>query len=91
LDFLTVLMLSDLSCLLLVNSLDLIWLHADRILKPSVQRYTSSFLRLSSKRVSLYCVKNLYLSVATETLLYALLRNRCLCHNLGDVFQQAVT
>jgi hypothetical protein len=37
------------------------------------------------------CVNNLYLFVVTEAFLYLLPTNRCLCHNLGDVFQQAVT
>jgi hypothetical protein len=54
-------------------------------MKHSVQWYTSSILRLSRKPVLRCCVDNLYLSVAT------LSRNRCLCYNLGDVFQQAVT
>jgi hypothetical protein len=36
-------------------------------------------------------LNNLYLSVVTETFVYVLRRNRCLCHNLGGVFQGAVT
>jgi hypothetical protein len=60
-------------------------------MKHSVQRYTYSFLRLSSKRGFLCCENSPYLAVVTETLLEALPRNRCLCNNLGDVFQQAVT
>jgi hypothetical protein len=36
-------------------------------------------------------VNNLYLVVVTEMFLYVLPRNLCLCHNLGDMFQQAIT
>jgi hypothetical protein len=32
--------------------------------------------------------EHLYLAVVTETFLYVLPRNRCLCHNLGDVFNK---
>jgi hypothetical protein len=60
-------------------------------MQHSVQRDTPLFLRLPSKHVFRCCVNNLYPSVVTETFLYVLPRNRCLCHNLGDVFQQAVT
>jgi hypothetical protein len=44
-------------------------------------------------RVSVFrcCVNNPYLTVVTDTFLYMLPRSRCLCHNLGDVLQKAVT
>jgi hypothetical protein len=59
--------------------------------RPDIKLYTSSFLGLSSKHVFRCCVDRLHLAVVTQTFLYALPRNRCLCHNLGDVFQQTVT
>jgi hypothetical protein len=54
-------------------------------MKHSVQWYTSLFVRLSLKRVFHCCVNSLYLAIVTETFLYVLSRNRCLCHNLRDI------
>jgi hypothetical protein len=77
-------------CSLLVSSLDLSCLHADRIWNTPCNG-TLRFFLLSSKRVFRCCVNSIYLAVITETLLCVLPRNRCLCHNLGDVFQEAGT
>jgi hypothetical protein len=60
-------------------------------MKHYVQRCSSSCLLLSSKRAFRCCVNNLHLVVVTEMFLHVLPRNRCLCYNRGDVFQQAVT
>jgi hypothetical protein len=79
--------ISSLLFLLLVSSLDLSWLHADRICNGTLLRYCG----LSSNRAFRCYVNSLYPAVVTETFLYVLPRNRLLCHNLGDVFQQAVT
>jgi hypothetical protein len=59
----------------------------------SVEPCRDHRLRRLLLRVSVFrCrVNNLYLSVVTERFLYVLPTNRCLCHNLGDVFQQTVT
>jgi hypothetical protein len=60
-------------------------------MKHSVQRYMSSFLQLTLKRDFHCIVNNLYLVVLMEMFLHVLPTNRCLYHNLGAVFQQAVT
>jgi hypothetical protein len=68
------------------SSLDISWLYADRICNCTLLRYCGCH-----GNVFRCCVNSLYITVVTETFLYLLHRNRCLCHKLGDMFQQAVT
>jgi hypothetical protein len=75
---------------ILVSSVDLSWLYADRIWNTPCN-LTLLVFAAASKRIFRCCVNSLYLAVVTENFLYLLPGNGRLYHNFGDVFKKPVT